>query len=312
MHDKKFFYKYATAETVFNILQNRKLKYCSPVLFNDPFDTQTRIHFDFEFPDFVEAFGDEIYKLVHGDEKPTGDISNQLFKDILETWQMAKNSPQKMPKEIFKDRIKSQYEETIKLSENYFEYWNSWWIKFVTASRIFCVTEEPDNLLMLAHYAKDHTGVVIEFECLPELDTLLCGARKVDYVKTPPVIAKLEEYLKYITGQEANLINHDLLMYTLFLSKSEHWEYEKEWRVFIPPHDLEDPNIPIDADGNEILFDFLSYHPKEIHALYFGCKIKDGDKERISECLSGDFAHVKKYESRRMEKEYKIIFEMVE
>ena len=48
LHDRKYFYKYVTVETALLILQNRKLKYSSPVLFNDPFDTQTRIGFDCE------------------------------------------------------------------------------------------------------------------------------------------------------------------------------------------------------------------------------------------------------------------------
>ena len=122
------------------------------------------------------------------------------------------------------------------------------------ASRVFCVTEEHDNLLMWAHYAKDHKGVVIKFECLRELDTALCIARKVDYVETPPVIATLDEYIPYITGQDKNKINHDLLIYKLFQSKSTQWKYEKEWRVFKPPFHMENPIIRRDS-GNEILYD---------------------------------------------------------
>jgi len=36
IHDRRFFYKYVTAETALTILQNQTLKYSSPVLFNDP------------------------------------------------------------------------------------------------------------------------------------------------------------------------------------------------------------------------------------------------------------------------------------
>ena len=37
-HDRRFFYKYMSAETARIILANRRLRWSSPILFNDPFD----------------------------------------------------------------------------------------------------------------------------------------------------------------------------------------------------------------------------------------------------------------------------------
>ena len=82
IHDKEYFYKYLTAETALKILQNRTLKYSSPVTFNDPFDSQTRMDFDFEMSEFNYIFSDELYRLIHNEREPVGDDSNTLFKDI--------------------------------------------------------------------------------------------------------------------------------------------------------------------------------------------------------------------------------------
>lgn len=309
LHNSEYFCKYVTAETALLILQNRTLKYSSPAIFNDPFDIQTRVDFDFGISEFMEAFIDELYRLVHAEKEPVGDDNNTLFRDIKAMWHIAQRSSRKMPKEVFKQETRTLVEDTIKLSEQYIEDINYWWKQFVRASRVFCVAEEHENLLMWAHYAEEHTGAVIKFRCLPELDTPLCAAKKVDYVKKPPVIAKLDEYIQYITRHDPDTLNQDSLFYDLILSKTKNWEYEKEWRVFIPPVNMENPTIPKDDNGNEILFDLMSFYPQEIHAIYLGCKMNNDNRQKIVKCLTGDFGHVKKYNCFRSEKEYKLDFE---
>ena len=59
-HDKKYFFKYTSAKTAKLILQNKTLKYSSPILFNDPFDVQTEILFNFKIDDLTELILDEI------------------------------------------------------------------------------------------------------------------------------------------------------------------------------------------------------------------------------------------------------------
>ena len=181
IHDREYFYKYIPAEAAFKILQTRTLKYSSPALFNDPFDTQTRMDFDFEVSELIEAFSEEQYKMIHSPEEPVGDESNELFRDIKKVWQVAKQSKRKMPKDIWRQQIKSHNEETVRMCTEYLEEMNNWWYRLSKASRILCLAEDRENLLMWAHYAKDHTGIVIKFKCLPELDTPLIAARKVDY-----------------------------------------------------------------------------------------------------------------------------------
>lgn len=304
IHNRKYFYKYVTAEAVLLILQNRKLKYSSPITFNDPFDVQTKIAFPFPESEFAELYIKELYKLTHDEKDLCLDPAAPIASQIQLMHELVKNKSIKMPLD---DWMKGIKEFAMKQYLQVLDSMNTWWSLVGKASRIFCVVEEPDNLLMWAHYTQNHQGAVIQFECIPELDNVLCAAMKVNYVTDPPVIAKtIDDYIRYLTGQ-TNTVNHESLFYDLYLSKSDHWKYEKEWRVFIPPN-LINPIIPKDAYGNEILFDLISFNPKEIHSIYFGCKMSEDNRQKIETCLSGDFEHVKKYNCIRNEKKYKLEF----
>ena len=304
IHNRKYFYKYVTAETALLTLQNRKLKYSSPVTFNDPFDVQTKIVFPFPESEFAELFIKELYRLTHNGKDPCLDPAVPLASRIQLLRKVIKNKSIKMSLDDWMKEIK---DIAMKQYLQFLDSINTWWSQVGKASRIFCVVEEPDNLLMWAHYAQNHQGVVIQFECIPELDNALCAAMKVNYMTDPPTIAKTpDDYIRYLTGQP-HTVNHKSLFYDLYLSKSDHWKYEMEWRVFIPPN-LLNPIIPKDAYGNEILFDFISFNPQEIHSIYFGCKMSEDNRQKIETCLCGDFKHVKKYNCIRNEKKYKLDF----
>lgn len=311
IHDRKYFYKYVTAETALKILQSRTFKYSSPIKFNDPFDTQTRMHFGFNNRDLIKALNDELYKLIHDKEEPNGNESNSFFRGIKKAWYLVQQSSKKMPRNILQQLTKQFDEETIELADQYVEEMNIFWEEMSKSSKIFCVAEEHTNLLMWAHYAKEHTGAVIKLKCLPELDTPLCAAKKVEYSDKPPVIAEIDEYIKYITGQSPAPENYNSIFYKMFLTKSDHWKYEQEWRVFIPPYNMKNSTIQTDEYGKEILSDFLPFHPQEIHSIYLGCKITTQNRHNILKCLKDDLGHVKKYKCSRNEKKYRIDFEEI-
>ncbi|QJR30030.1 DUF2971 domain-containing protein [Limnobacter profundi] len=88
----------------------------------------------------------------------------------------------------------------------------------------FCLSEVPDSLLMWAHYASSHTGFVVEFDSMhpwfheqkSEVDDLR-RIRRVYYRDSRPS-APLSE----------------MSVIELFLVKSSHWAYEREWRIVRP------------------------------------------------------------------------------
>ena len=279
MHDNKFFYKYVTAETALEILKNQTFKYSSPVTFNDPFDMQTKLHYGFSDSEIMNAIYEKLYELIHSKNEPKGDLNNSFFREIHKTWQMEQNSTKKMTKSIWKQMTGKITEETKDIASQYIHEMETTWQFISNNSVVFCVAEKPTNLLMWAHYAKDHTGIVFKLQCRPELDTPLCIARKVNYSKEPPIIAEKNEYVKSIIGQSKT--DDQSIFYKMFLTKSCHWKYEQEWRVFIPPEGIQNEVMPENGENWKGIHKFLPFYPQELHSIYFGCKMLEKDKDSI-------------------------------
>lgn len=91
--------------------------------------------------------------------------------------------------------------------------------------RAFCVSEVFDDLLMWAHYAGHHSGVVIELRYQADGETLE-GAQPIRYQDTIPLIAETpNEWVDQLFGitERRNLVFDDLVF-----TKSTHWSYERE------------------------------------------------------------------------------------
>lgn len=96
--------------------------------------------------------------------------------------------------------------------------------KFDDLIGILSLSEVPDSLLMWSHYAASHTGFVIGFEPRHSYFNQSKGAddefrhlRRVMYREARP------------RGALTSLDGTDL-----FLVKSSHWAYEREWRILRP------------------------------------------------------------------------------
>lgn len=79
---------------------------------------------------------------------------------------------------------------------------------------ILCLTEDPLNILMWSHYAHNHTGICIGFDTE---SSPFNSAKQVTYNGERPQAE--------FNSDPESLINRVLL------TKSQHWKYEREWRV---------------------------------------------------------------------------------
>ena len=69
-HGRDRFFKYASGSTAVKILESAAVRYSSPLLFNDPFDVQSGLHFDFDIESLPEKILARIEALVAQDVKP--------------------------------------------------------------------------------------------------------------------------------------------------------------------------------------------------------------------------------------------------
>ena len=88
-HDRDRFFKYTSASAAVKILESSAVLYRSPIQFNDPFDVQSGLHFDFDVDSLPDKILDRMEELLSSETKP--DIPNaELGEVVLRIWEMKK------------------------------------------------------------------------------------------------------------------------------------------------------------------------------------------------------------------------------
>jgi Protein of unknown function (DUF2971) len=80
---------------------------------------------------------------------------------------------------------------------------------------VACLSEIPDDILMWSHYADFHRGVCLQFDSNLEF---FANAHQINYKPERPKVNPFRDENKKI-------------MNSVLLTKANHWEYEKEWRL---------------------------------------------------------------------------------
>lgn len=155
LHDKEHFYKYYNAEATKLVLRNLAVKWSSPALFNDPFDLQINLDFGFDLDEVDKFFYEETSRIVFSDDDPEGDMSVPLFAILMQL--RADRKKGKFTKEEFK-KLATGLEKNAEEIKEVLNEGAVWWREFANDTRVFCVTEIHDDLLMWAHYADNHRG----------------------------------------------------------------------------------------------------------------------------------------------------------
>lgn len=236
------------------ILESGNFRYSSPASFNDPFDIQTELYFNFDIADLPRLVADEIDALVRGRRVASLDNTSSWCKSI--TMLQEQHQKGNYKSEHLDILVKPLIHHLSNVIEDTIKKYNEHWRKLLKTIRVFCVSEHNQGILMWSHYAKYHTGVCLKLKVMPEKDNPLCAAKKVDYLPDPPSFFSAEEWIDSI------VLNNEVAFTDLFhrypLSKSDIWNYEKEWRVW----------VPLEEDGNSYLD--IPITEGEIDSIYFG------------------------------------------
>ena len=296
-HTKERFFKYTSASTALKILETSAVRYNSPLLFNDPFDVQSGLHFEFEIESLPEKVFQRIEELVASDTRPVPQEGSLLGEAITIMWE--NKSPHGFPREDVWNLVRPQLvglkEQIIGLQS---EYQNVWWNDFLPRLHVFSVAEDNDNLLMWSHYGDYHAGVVFSFRVLPQEDNPLCIASPVVYRNTPPSFFTEQQWLDDIFG--VCKLDHTELYFQYAYVKNAVWAYEREWRVW----DLRPQPSPTRY------YDY-PLRDKEVEAVYFGCNIAPESKVAIMSLLSRKYPEAKLFQARKRSDEYRLEFNAI-
>jgi hypothetical protein len=185
--------------------------------------------------------------------------------DQIKLFYQKEGIPEDTPTENFNDFFKSEGQKILAKQADVLN----------ACIRVSCFSTNILNILMWAHYAEEHKGIVIEYDvnrilrrCMD--NDMSIGLQEVEYSNIKPKIKNL----LIITDQERNKE-----MAKIAGTKSNDWRYEKEWRLILINADYEK------AKSEGFIRD-IPFYPNEIKGIYFGGKCEENTIKAIQEtCL---------------------------
>jgi hypothetical protein len=203
-----------------DVLVNRRLHFADPARFNDPFDCALGLDFH------------------HG-------ATSQDWVDYF-THLAEKEDPQSPP-----DDWRAKAEENVKRRRHTdpafvdeAEALVRCAVKKVGREQgVLCLSSDPKNVMMWAHYADNHEGLVLRFDNRNMVDKK-SGELRCFQVEYSPSFPRLPDYLAALRAFN----NGDLRAFArlFFCHKSQSWKYEKEWRFFVgKPNSLREFEPPM-------------------------------------------------------------------
>lgn len=263
-------YKYLIPERI-DILSNGLIRFTQPALFNDPFEMSPYISAIASEEEIDEIFDAQHVAQIREEHKKMNRESRRALK--FEEFQ------KRYPKEILLPRVKESAKGKAldKAKE-------SLSIAMSQAIGILCLTGKPDNLLMWAHYAASHTGMVIEFDVEhPFFNQEFKGS--LSPAGLGEDLSKDYGYLKPMIYSETRpeITISSVKSFDSFLVKSNEWKYEEEWRMLMPTVSAhETKNI----DGEDVC---LYAVPKSaIVKVILGCRASDKLLELVMKIKNTD------------------------
>jgi hypothetical protein len=223
-HDRRYFYKYVTPSTATAILGSRTLRWSSPQIFNDPFDTPRNLTFDCAPRELQEALAEELARLIESGANTPPNALPMLDVLLSVTRNAGAGVRAALATDLRVNALKDIPEPLVG-----FRGFQDYWDNAIPAFRILCMSETPTSTAMWAHYADSHRGVVLEFEADDAVDSPLLMARPVRYQDEPPKLPSKPEWIESIIGRKKIDMKEFFTEYQF--TKSLQWSGEKEWRV---------------------------------------------------------------------------------
>lgn len=260
----KSLFKYLGPDRV-DLLQNLEIAFTPPGNFNDPFEMSPRIS-GLEDCIMIEKFTEQHFRVEYrrfcqNPLNPTVDFA--LFKNFL-----LNGKP--FEKEELRDQVSKFQSGMGKAYEKLFDLHLG----------VLCLSEMENEPLMWSHYTDCHKGFVVEFDTAhPFFNRLITPT--ADFGKLLQIIysPKRPELAYPVTTKDTQI----------FLTKSHHWAYEREWRLI---QLLEKSDRKLQKGAQTI--HLYKIPPKAIRRIVMGCKMEEPIREKIVSALRSnpDSVHI--------------------
>jgi hypothetical protein len=249
------------SESAIDIFENRRIKSSTPSTLNDPFEWKPSV-----------------------DEEVTPD---QIW-DTMVT--LHKKRPLHVPpNRTVVARMKAEVPDAAKRHQDQFGS------DLEKHTRIICLSQRNDGILMWAHYADRHKGFVVGFNSdLLRRNHSHSGFYKVSYNLERPVVPH-----PYVAPPDKNQL------IPAVSQKSPEWAYEEEWRLLVHmshlrrDRDLGNPNM------------YLPILPNAIDQVIFGSRCSDTLVSKIDAVLNStpELKGVRRFRAHLDPKLFRILVE---
>lgn len=276
-----YLYKYVTSERM-DILKNCKVRFTQPAFLNDPFELSPTLQ-EFLDSETFDQIVEKVRKLASTDEEESMEIYQELSVyqpiffhfgiNIKQSFPFQKVRELNYSKEVVRDFLTRAMEY---VRHNY----NQLRDQIQTGFGMLSLSEKNDSLLMWAHYACSHSGFVLEIKsdhrALDQSQAysgFIGSPQKVVYTNERPVI---QVYKPKVNSKLALL----QMVRNFFLTKSEEWSYEKEWRIILPVNQQ---------------IHLISFPPDCITSIILGSRISAAHRQQIKDLLNSSsyLSHIK-------------------
>ncbi|MBF2755553.1 MAG: DUF2971 domain-containing protein [Gammaproteobacteria bacterium AqS3] len=273
--ESKKFYKYMSASTAKIVLVSNKLRWKSPLCFNDPFDIVREIAHNISRENIHTAFKKMIKEIISNDR--CIDISDftPAIQDFIKQEKISRdNNKKEWPVKFNKTNFYQIINQDLLIDFDNMK--NVWRNDSLYRMRVLCLSAEKHILPMWYHYADKYSGAVLEINLSNNIDSPWLDFRPINYSDSATELSSAKiwaELSMFSTDKMIKKLNdiHDLFAYR----KKKDWSYEQEWRaVRYAPEDNEHhySDIPIDT--------------KYFSKIYLGPKMKQKDYEDIKLLIS--------------------------
>lgn len=223
MPHPEIFYKYTPASTALIVLGTMRLRWSSPLKFDDPAEFKRLPRFEPSISDVAKTFPETIVKAALGEfpirESELTPSSRQL---LTMTRLLIRHGIR--PDDLIKELGEIPEASDSRIEAALREVFND---RFLSTARVLCVTAIHDNDALWTSYADNFKGCVLGFRHIPELDTPLLAAKAVAYSEHPPVVGSGTDFLLYAGTRQLKAATIDAICFT----KKHHWSYQQEWRA---------------------------------------------------------------------------------
>jgi hypothetical protein len=290
------YFKYVTAKVAKIILVNHKIRWSSPLLFDDIFDVKRDFDFGFDIKGLKELLVNETANLLSAENIP--DLSSKPLVSWFVKCLRRKDCANE--RDIILKELPKGIDEGIQLAMNSgYKEIKKVWSELIPQFRILCFSSVHNNLQMWSRYSDSHKGAVLEFQCIDSLSAWQIS-HPVIYQNSPPILATKQEWAKSITGQKPLNYDEPQFWEPYIITKTTDWEYQKEWRV-----------VDFCDKGETGLFSDYGFDPRELRSVYLGCNISEEVETDITSLLKFDLAHVKVFRGKKLERERRLSFERI-